>query len=169
MKYILVLITLFFALNSFAQAEAENFYLVDGKISWQKSYVTDKGKEEVLTYFENSNIFKKVVIENGQIIGKLKNHATDPNKTGESNVPDIVNKTDFIGDVVIRYRSKEKDYVVQFTSLKVVGRGDYLKKKEEQPFENHFVSKSTGKYRPGFLKSPKEVYNLTFTPIFEIK
>lgn len=169
MKYFIFSLILFFSLNTFSQAEDQNFYLVDAKISWQKSYPTDKSKEEILAYFENSKLFKKVVIEKGQIIGKLKNHATDPNKTGQSNVPDIVNKTDFTGDIVIRYRSKEKDYVVQFTALRVVGRGDYLKKKEEQEFEKHFVSKSTGKYRPGFLKSPKTVYNLTFIPIFELK
>lgn len=169
MKQLLIIFLLSISLNIFSQAEDQNFYLVDAKISWQKAYTTDKTKDEVLSYFENSDIFKKVTVENGQIIGRLKNHATDPNKTGEANVPDVVNKTDFMGDVVIRYRSKENDYVVQFTNLTMVGRGDYLKKKQEQAFEVQFVSKSSGKYRPGFLKSPKEVYNASFSPIFEIK
>lgn len=169
MKHLLFILLFSITINSYSQAEDQNFYLVDAKISWQKAYSTEKSKEELLSYFENAKIFKKVSIENGQIIAKLDNHAINLDKTGEANVPDIVNKTDFIGDVVIRYRSKEKDYVVQFTNLTVVGRGDFLKKKEEQSFETHFVSKSTGKYRPGFLRSPKEVYNATFTPIFEIK
>lgn len=169
MKQLLIIIFLIFSLDTFSQAEDQNFYLVDAKISWQKSYPTDKSKEEVLAYFEDADIFKKATVENGQIIGKLNNYATDPNKTGVANVPDIVNKNDFKGDVVIRYRAKEKDYVVQFTNLTMVGRGDFFKKKEEQAFEVQFVSKSSGKYRPGFLKSPKEVYNTTFIPIFEMK
>ena len=169
MKQLLIIFLFSISLNIFSQAEDQNFYLVDAKISWQKAYSTEKTKEEVLSYFENAKIFKKVSIENGQIIAKLDNHATNPDKTGVANVPDIINKTDFTGDVVIRYRSKEKDYVVQFTNLTMVGRGDFLKKKEEQSFEKHFVSKSTGKYRLGFLRSPKEVYNATFIPIFEMK
>lgn len=169
MKYILTLIITLLTISLFAQAEDQNFYLVDANMSWQKAYSTDKSKDQVLAYFENSDIFKKVVIENGQIVGKLDKHAVDPNKTGIPGVPPIINKTDFIGDIVIRYRAKEKDYVVQFTNLTMVGRGDLLKKNEEQVFEVQFVSKSSGKYRPGFLKRPKEVYNTTFTPIFEMK
>lgn len=169
MKYFSAIILLLFTSNIFSQAQDQNFYLVDAKISWQKAYPTEKNKEEVLSYFENSDIFKKATNENGQIIGKLNVFSIDPNKTGEANVPDVVNKNDFTGDVSIQYRAKEKDYVVQFTNLKMVGTGEYLKKKEEQDFEVQFVSKSSGKYRPGFLKSPKKVYNTTFTPIFEIK
>lgn len=169
MKYFIFSLILLFSLNAFSQAEDQNFYLVDGKISWQKSYLTDKSKDEILAYFENSKLFKKVIIENGQIIGKLKNHATDPNKTGVAGVPTIVNKNKFNGDVVIRYRSKEKDYIVQFTNINFFGTGENLKKNSEKPFEEQFYSASTGKYRPGFLKSPKTVYNLTFIPLFEIK
>jgi hypothetical protein len=169
MKYIIITIVSLFSLTVFSQAEDQNFYLVDGQINWQKAYSTEKNKEEVLAYFENSDIFKKVIIENGQIIGELKPHEVDPNKTGVADVPKIVNKNNFYGEVVIRYRSKEKDYVVQFTNLKFYGTGEYLKKKAEKPFEEQFYSVSTGKYRPGFLKSPKEVYNITFLPIFEMK
>jgi hypothetical protein len=169
MKYLLILISLSFSLTLFAQAEDENFYLADGKMSWQKSYPTEKTKEEIITFFENSKIFKVVKIENNQIVGILKPHAVDPNKTGVAGVPPIINKTDFKGDVVIQYRVKEKDYVVSFTSLVFVGNGEVLAKNEEQAFEEQFVSKSSGKYRPGFLVKPKTVYNTTFIPIFEIK
>lgn len=169
MKYFIFSLIILFSLNTFSQAEDQNFYLVDGNIHWQKAYSTEKSKEEVLTYFENSKIFKKVILENGQIIGVLDNHSVDPNKTGVAGVPTIVNKNQFVGDVVIRYRTKEKDYVVQFTNLNFYGTGENLKKKSQKPFEEQFYSESTGKYRPGFLKSPKKVYNLTFTPIFEIK
>jgi len=169
MKYILTIISLMITLSSFAQAEAENFYLVDGKMSWQKAYSTDKSQEEVLSYFENSKIFKVVKIENNQVVGKLKRHVVDPNKTGVAGVPPIINKTDFSGEISIQYRVKEKDYVVSFTSLVFVGNGEILGKNEEQPFEEQFVSKSSGKYRPGFLVKPKTVYNTTFIPIFEIK
>jgi hypothetical protein len=168
MKYLLGLIALLLALNIFAQAEAENFYLNDAKISWQKAYDTEKTQEQVLSYFENSKIFKVVKIENNQIVGKLKPHATDPNKTGVAGIPPIVNKTDFNGDVVIQYRTKEKDYVVSFTNIHFVGRGDFLDKNEEQAFEEQYVSKSNYKYRPGFLKNPKEIYNTTFSELFKL-
>lgn len=169
MRYLIVALISLFTLNIFAQAEDQNFYLVDGKISWQKSYATDKTKEEILAYFENSKIFKKVIIKNGQIVGELKPHATDPNKTGVAGVPTIVNKNKFNGQVTIRYRSKEKDYVVQFNNINFYGTGENLKKNSEKPFEEQFYSASTQKYRPGFLKSPKKVYNATFIPIFEMK
>lgn len=169
LKLTIVIISLLTSIKTFAQAEDQNFYLNDGKISWQKAYSTEKGSEEIYTYFENSELFSIIKRDKDRLIGKLAYQATDPNITGVAGVPPIVNKTDFIADVMIQYRPKEKDYVVALTNLNFVGRGDFLKKKEEQAFEEQFVSKSNYKYRPGFLKRPKEVYNATLTPLFEIK
>ncbi len=166
--YILTAVALLFSSIVFSQAQDENFYLVEAEISWQKAYSTTKTEAQVFAYFEDSELFSVVKLEGKQLVGRLKNHATDPNKTGVAGVPAIVNKTDFKGNVSIQYRVEEKDYVVYFTNLLVVGRGDFLKKKEEQPFEQHFVSKASGKYRPGFLKKPKKVYNTTFSKLFEL-
>lgn len=168
LKLIITFILLFITVGVYAQAQDQNFYLNDGKISWQKAYATEKSKEEVYAYFENSELFSVVKLEKNQVVAKLNPHAVDPNITGVAGVPPIVNKTDFAGDVMIEYRAKEKDYVVSFMNMVFVGRGDFLKKKERQAFEEQFVSKSNYKYRPGFLKRPKKVYNTTFTPLFEM-
>jgi hypothetical protein len=169
MKKLIIALLMIVPISLIAQAEDENFYLSDGKISWQKSYSTTKTQAEIYAYFEESDIFKVVKIEENVVVGRLKNHATNPDKTGVAGVPAIVNKTYFKGDVQIQYRAKEKDYVVSFSDLTFVGRGEMMKKKEEKPFEAQFYSSSTQKYRPGFLKSPKKVYNATFIPIFEMK
>lgn len=169
MKNVLTIILSFICLSIFSQAEDQNFYLNDAEVSWQKAYSTNKTQQEVYTYFENSNIFNVVKIENNQVIGRLNLHATNPKKTGVAAVPEIVNKTDFKGDVIVKYREKEKDYVVTFKNIILVGRGDFLKKKEEQTFEDNFLRAGVSEYRPYFLRKPKKVYNLTFIPIFEIK
>lgn len=169
MKNLITAILVCISFNLFSQAEDDNFYLVDSKISWHKTYKTNKTLEQVLAYFEESDIFKKVKIENNQVFGQLNPHATNPKITGVPGVHPLVNKTDFKGDVNIQYRSKEKEYVVYFTNLTQVGRGDLLKKNEEQTFEQNFLKAGISEYRPYFLKRNKTVYNETFIPIFEIK
>lgn len=169
MKTIFSTLLVLISFTLFSQAQDENFYLNDSKISWSKAYKTDQTKEQVFHYFEDAAIFKVVKIENDQVFGRLEPHATNPKITGVAGVPELVNKTDFTGDVNIQYRPKEKEYVVYFTNLTHVGRGDYLKKREEQSFEENFLKKGLSEYRPYFLKSPKEVYNATFSPIFEMK
>jgi hypothetical protein len=169
MKHIFLLLSLAFALNGFSQAEDENFYLNDSKITWQKAYATKKTQEEVFAYFEKSKKFDSFKIENNQIFAKLKPHATDPEKTGVAAVPVIVNKNDFKGMVVIQYRAKEKDYLVTMTDMLLVGRGDFFKKNEEQTFEDHYLRKDVSEYRPYFVKQVKSVYNTTFSAIFKMK
>ncbi|MCW8898361.1 MAG: hypothetical protein OQJ96_11790 [Flavobacteriales bacterium] len=169
MKHIFLLLSLAFALNSFSQAEDENFYLNDSKITWQKAFSTKKTQAEVYAYFEKSKKFDVFKIENNQIFAKLKPHATDPKKTGVAAVPAIVNKNDFKGMVVIQYRPKEKDYLVTMTDMLLVGRGDFFKKNEEQTFEEHYLRKGVSEYRPFFVKQVKSVYNITFSTIFRMK
>lgn len=169
MKSLTFALAIFLSLTIFGQAEDENFYLANSHMTWTKAYSTDKSKEEVYAHFEKSKIFSHVIIEKGKVFGKLKPHATDPKITGVAGVPTIVNKTDFKGNVMIEYRPKEGDYVVNFTDMLVVGRGDFLKKKEEQTFEQNYLRKDISEYRPYFLKAPKKVYNTTFTEIFEMK
>lgn len=169
MKYFILLLSFGFVFNSFSQAEDENFYLNDNKITWQKAFPTKKSKEEVYAYFEKSKLFDVFKIENNQIFATLKPHATDPKKTGVAAVPEVVNKNDFKGMVVIEYRAKEKDYVVTMTDMVLVGRGDFLKKHEEQTFEENYLRKGISEYRPFFVKQVKSVYNTTFLAIFEMK
>jgi hypothetical protein len=169
MKYIIATLLVFITLNTFSQAQDENFYLADSKISWSKAYKTDKTQEQILAFFEKSDIFKKVEIINNQLFGELNPHATNPKITGVAGVPKIVNDNDFKGNVSIQYRPKEKEYVVTFDNLMFVGRGNYFKKKEEQLFEDHFLQKDISEYRLYFLKKPKSVYNQTFDKIFMMK
>lgn len=169
MKHTIFIFLMIFSVNIYAQAEDENFYLNDSKMTWQKAYVTNKSQQEIFAYFEKSKIFKKIIIENNQLIGELEPHATDPKKTGVAAVPVVVNKNDFSGKVIIQYRPKEKDYLVSMTEMVLIGRGDYLPKNEEQPFEEHYLKKGESEYRPFFVKLVKEVYNTTFTEIFDMK
>ena len=48
------------------------------------------------------------------------------------------------------------------------GYGDFLKKGEQKAFEVEFVRAGENKYRPGFLRKPKGVYNFTFSELFEM-
>lgn len=169
MKYLITTLLVFIALNVFSQAQDENFYLADSKISWSRAYKTEQTKEVVYSYFENSDLFSSFKIVNDQIFAELKPHATNPKITGVAAVPKIVNDNDFKGNVSIKYRPKEKEYVVTFDNLLFVGRGGYFKKKEEQLFEDHFLQKGVSEYRLYFLKKPKSVYNQTFEKIFMIK
>lgn len=163
------LIVLFVLLPVFAlaQAEDENFYLNEQKLSWQKAYPTEKSMEEIYTYFEEHDMFKVVKIENKVLYAKLKPQSTDL-KVGSPGVPPIMVKTDYNGAVMIQYRQKEGDYVVSLTELQFVGKGDFLKKNEEQAFEVQFVHKTDNKYRPGFLRKPKRIYNGLFSELFEL-
>ena len=154
MKYIIATLLVFITLNTFSQAQDENFYLADSKISWSKAYKTEQTKEAIYSYFENSDLFSSFKIVNDQIFAELKPHATNPKITGVAAVPKIVNDNDFKGNVSVQYRSKEKEYVVTFDNLLFVGRGGYFKKKEEQSFEDHFLQKGVSEYRLYFLKKP---------------
>ncbi len=169
MRFTIISLFITLTLSAFSQAQDENFYLNESKISWRKAYSTEKTKEQVFTYFENSELFEKFTIENGQIYAQLKKHAIDPKATGVAGVPKIVNDNDYKGSVVIEYRAKEKEYVISFQELVFVGKGSYFKKKEEQKFEDHFLKKGVSEYRLYFLKKPKKVYNATFDKIFIMK
>lgn len=167
-KLLFVLLTLSF--NSiFCQAQDENFYLSDRKISWNLAFKTEKTQEQVYSYFENSDLFEKFKIIDNQIFAVLKPHATNPKVTGVAGVPKIVNDNDFKGNVSVKYNAKDKEYIVAFDNLLFIGRGGYFKKNEEQNFEDHFLQKDINEYRIYFLKKPKSVYNTTFQNIFKIK
>lgn len=169
MKYILTLILISLKLISYAQAEDQNFYLNDSKITWSKSYSTKLSKDMIFAFYTKSGLFDKIKIENGVFYATLKPLATDPKKTGVADVPEVVNKTDFKGNVVIQYREKEKEYVITIADLKIIGRGDFLKKNEEQTFEENYLKKGVSEYRPFFLRHVKPVYNNRFSEVFEMK
>lgn len=167
MKYLIVVISLFIATNSNAQAEDANFLLKNFEISWQKVYDAKMTKEEIITYFKASDKFWLIEVVNDTIFTKLKPQKIDPAKTGVAGVPVIVNKTSFKGLVIIEL--KEKKYRVTLKNIVLIGDGELLKKGEEQTFEQNYLNKELIAYRPFFLKGPKEIYNLHFNNIFEIE
>jgi len=170
MKNILWLVIFILStIQTFSQAEDQNFILSDSKIIWQKVYKTNKSKDELIKYFKESEIFSLFKVENNQIIAQLKPHHTDPKKTGVAGVPPLINKTDFIGLVVIDFKEKEKMYRVTFSNINIVGKGELLSKGEKQTFEENFLRKGVSAYRPFFLVKPCKIYNTTFTEIFTIK
>ena len=166
MKNLLIIITLFIAIG--AKAQNPNFSLTSSKITWKKVYETTKTKQELITYFTTSGILeKKFIVVEDTIYGTLSPNKTDPDKTGSAGVPEAVNKTDFKGKVIIHL--KDGKYRVTFKEITLIGRGDFLKKKEEKPMEEYFVRRTKSEYTPGFLKKPNRIYDTTFSEIFLIK
>lgn len=165
-NYILLLF-LAVCVKAFTQAESDNFYLFEEKITWKKVYETTKSKAELIDYFKNSGLFWTTETIADTIYGKLKLQKIDPAKTGVAGVPELVNKTGIKGNVKIEL--KDKKYRILFTEILMVGNGEILKKGEEQSLEYNFLNKELTAYRPGFLKKPSWVYNTTFSELFEIK
>jgi hypothetical protein len=167
MKLTFIIISIFFTLNVFAQAEGANFFLNGSEISWQKVYDAKMTKDELITYFKNFDKFWHVEVVADTIITKLKPQKVDPVKTGVAGIPPLVNKTAYKG--LIRIELKEKKYRITLKNIILIGDGEILKKGAEQTFEQNFLNKDKTAFRPYFLKKPKTVYNVTFNEIFQIK
>lgn len=166
MKNLLIVITLLITVAVQAQSENENFYLAENAVSWKKVYETTKSKQEVINYFKESGLFWSTETVADTLFCKLKAQHVDETKTGVAGVPSIVNKTAFKG--LVRIELKDKKYRVIFSNIILVGDGEILKKGEEQSFEYNFLTKENTEYRPGFLKKPNSIYNITFSDLFEI-
>lgn len=167
MKYLIIAFTLFTSITIHAQAESENFYLSDEKISWKKVYETSLTKQDIINYFKKSDLFWSTETVGDTLFCKLKQQRVDPTKTGVAGVPEIVNKTSYKG--LVKIELKDKKYRIVFTNIILVGDGEIVKKGEEQTLELNFLTKENTEYRPGFLKKPNTIYNITFTDLFEIK
>ena len=166
MKHLLIVFTLLITVAVKAQSENENFYLAENTVSWKKVYETTKSKQEVINYFKESGLFWSTETVADTLFCKLKAQHVDETKTGVAGVPAIVNKTAFKG--LVRIELKDKKYRVIFSNIILVGDGEILKKGEEQTFEYNFLTKENTEYRPGFLKKPNSIYNITFSDLFEI-
>jgi len=166
MKNLLIAFTLLTTIAVQAQSESENFYLAENAVSWKKVYETTKSKQEVINYFKESGLFWSTETVADTLFCKLKAQHVDETKTGVAGVPAIVNKTAFKG--LVRIELKDKKYRVIFSNIILVGDGEILKKGEEQTFEYNFLTKENTEYRPGFLKKPNSIYNITFSDLFEI-
>ncbi|MGE0560886.1 MAG: hypothetical protein AB7O47_03650 [Flavobacteriales bacterium] len=166
MKFLIIAFTLITSISIQAQSENENFYLAENAVSWKKVYETTKSKQEVINYFKESDLFWSIETVADTLFCKLKAQHVDETKTGVAGVPAIVNKTAFKG--LVRIELKDKKYRVIFSNIILVGDGEILKKGEEQTFEYNFLTKENTEYRPGFLKKPNSIYNITFSDLFEI-
>lgn len=166
MKFLLIAFSLITSISIQAQSENENFYLTENAVSWKKVYETTKSKQEVINYFKESGLFWSTETVADTLFCKLKAQHVDETKTGVAGVPAIVNKTAFKG--LVRIELKDKKYRVIFSNIILVGDGEILKKGEEQSFEYNFLTKENTEYRPGFLKKPNSIYNITFSDLFEI-
>ena len=164
MKYLLIALTAIISLTINAQ---ENFHLTSGEVTWEKVYETTKTKEQVIAHFEQSKLFKLFKVEEGKVFATLKPHPIDVDRTGIAGVPEILRKTDFAGDILIRF--KDNKYRITFTKIVLVGHGDVLKKGARQPFEKHYVNKDGKDYRKYFVKKPRTIYNNHFNELFVIE
>ncbi|MBL4667868.1 MAG: hypothetical protein HRT73_02295 [Flavobacteriales bacterium] len=166
MKYLIITIALITTLNLNAQ---DNFTLNEGKVTWQKVYETKKSKEEIISYFKSSGLFKLFRVEDGKIIATLRPQPIDKDdkKIAGTLPPALVVKAKFAGTVVIGL--KDDKYRVTYKDILIVGSGEIIKKGEKQPFEKHYVNKDGKAFRISFNKKPKTIYNLAFNQTFEIE
>ncbi|PCJ25380.1 MAG: hypothetical protein COA97_07765 [Flavobacteriales bacterium] len=167
MKYLLITLTLITTLSLNAQKSNDHFVLEEGKVSWQKVYETKKTKEEIITHFKSSGLFKLFRVDDGKIIATLRPQQIDRTKTGIASIPEIVLKTNFAGTVIIGL--KEEKYRVTYKDILLVGTGEMIKKGEKQKFEKHYVTKDGTAYRPFFSKKPSPIYNQHFNELFLIE
>jgi len=166
MKHLIIVITLISSLSLNAQ---DHFVLEEGKVSWVKVYETKKSKEDVITHFKSSGLFKLFRVEDGKIIATLRPQSVDKDdkKIAGTLPPALVVKTNFAGTVTIGL--KEGKYRVIYTDILIVGNGELIKKGEKQPFEKHYVNKDGKDYRPFFHKKTKGIYNLRFNEVFQLE
>tara|TARA_B100000809_G_scaffold139329_2_gene136966 strand:- start:9283 stop:9804 length:522 start_codon:yes stop_codon:yes gene_type:complete len=166
MKYIIIAITLITTLNLSAQ---DNFVLTEGKVTWQKVYETKKSKEELISYFKSSGLFKLFRVEDEQVIATLRPQVIDKDdkKIAGTLPPALTVKANYAGTVIIGL--KDYKYRVTYKDILIVGNGELIKKGEKQPFEQHYVNKDGKAFRISFNKKPKTIYNAAFNQTFEMK
>jgi hypothetical protein len=166
MKYIIIAIALITTLNLTAQ---DNFFLDQGKVSWVKVYETKKSKEEIISHFKSSGLFKLFRVEEGNIIATLRPQPIDKDdkKIAGTLPPALTVKANYAGTVIIGL--KDDKYRVTYKDILIVGNGELIKKGEKQPFEKHYVNKDGKAFRISFNKKPKTIYNAAFNQTFEMK
>ena len=166
MKYLIITIALITTLNLNAQ---DNFTLNEGKVTWQKVYETKKSKEEIISYFKSSGLFKLFRVEDGKIIATLRPQPIDKDdkKIAVTLPPALVVKAKFAGTVVIGL--KDDKYRVTYTDILIVGSGEIIKKGTKDPFEKHYVNKDGKAFRISFHKKPKTIYTLAFNQTFQME
>lgn len=166
MKYIIILLTLITSLNIHAQ---NHFALTEGKVTWQKVYETKKSKEDIITHFKSSGLFKLFRVEDGKIIATLRPQSIDKSdkKIAGTLPPPLTVKAKYAGTVIIGL--KDDKYRVTYKDILIVGSGEIIKKGEKQTFEKHYVNKDGKAFRISFNKKPKTIYNLAFNKTFEVE
>jgi hypothetical protein len=167
MKYLIIAIALLTTIN--LKAQEDHFSLTEGKGNWQKVYETKKSKEELIAHFENSELFKRVKVEEDKIMATLKPQAIDKDDKAiaGSLPPPLTVKANYAGTVIIRL--KDNKYRVTFSDILLVGNGELIKKGEKQTFEKHYVNKDGKAFRNSFQKKPSVIYNAAFSRIFQLE
>ncbi len=166
MKYIIIAIAFITTLNLSAQ---DNFSLTEGKVTWQKVYETKKSKEDIISYFKSSGLFKLFRVEDEKIIATLRPQSIDKDdkKIAGTLPPPLTVKANYAGTVVISL--KDDKYRVTYQEILIVGNGELIKKGQKQPFEQHYVNKDGKAFRISFNKKPKTIYNAAFNQTFEME
>ena len=166
MKYIIITIAFITTLNLSAQ---DNFVLNEGKVTWQKVYETKKSKEEIISHFKSSGLFKLFRVEDGKIIATLRPQSIDKEDKDIAGTlpPPLTVKASYAGTVIIGL--KDDKYRVTYKEILIVGNGELIKKGEKQAFEKHYVNKDGKAFRISFNKKPKTIYNLAFNQTFKMK
>ena len=166
MKYIIITIAFITTLNLSAQ---DNFVLNEGKVTWQKVYETKKSKEEIISHFKSSGLFKLFRVEDGKIIATLRPQSIDKEDKDIAGTlpPPLVIKASYAGTVIIGL--KDDKYRVTYKEILIVGNGELIKKGEKQAFEKHYVNKDGKTFRISINKKPKTIYNLAFNQTFKMK
>ena len=167
MRYLIIAIALITSVT--LNAQNDQFFLSEGKVTWQKVYETTKTKEELITYFKNSGLFKNFKAEEDNIFASLKRQSIDKEDREIAGTlpPPLTVKANYAGTVIIGL--KDNKYRVTFKEILVVGNGELIKKGEKQPFEQHYVNKDGKDFRISFNKKSRVIYNAAFSAIFKLE
>ncbi len=167
MKYLIIALALITTLG--LKAQDNHFLLTEGNVTWQKVYETKKSKEELISYFKSSGLFKLFRVEDGKIIATLRPQSIDKSdkKIAGTLPPALTVKAKYAGTVMIDLKGDK--YRVTYHNILIVGSGEIIKKGEKQPFEKHYVNKDGKTFRISFNKKPVVIYNAAFNQTFEMK
>lgn len=164
--WIMVMFYSFFATQVAQAQELHGFNIDNGKLIWQMVFSSDKSMDEMTTEFRQSKAIQQLESSGYILTGKLINLDVDYKGAGFSwtATPDYV----LFNDVSTFFSVEFEEGRYRVTVDQV-----YLKEKNTDPqtgirvtlLSTHVLKK--GRYKSSFKKSGAELYNYTFSQLFE--
>lgn len=167
-NFILILLL---SLKSFGQDE-HSFSIDNSQLSWQKVFQNDMKIDEIESKLKQMGLFKNLVFNKNQVSGEIENIPADYNGIGKNswNTSFYVQNTLITGTFFIEF--KEGRYRITLNGINLItinelaGSGiTVMSANSIQPLSEFAIKK--GKFRKGFLKSDANIYEYTFSNLFD--